>query len=478
MPRSLLAALVRFPAAASAERESAGSYDALRFPTPGGSTGPRELDRQTVPKRHRRALLKRLKEFGVPKRLVLGAALTLALAPAAQAKPVSLPYSNEFVAIAYGSGHALVAEPEPFGAKAIVIRDLDFARRSDDVLLELPYSGAEPDVALAANGSGYLAALGGHVVLGGYDGSQRVVLDCGPELPKLASGGTGFAVAGTECGPVVVGADGRLTPAGTALPVSGLAYAEPYVALQTGDETVVRDVATGAERRVDTPDAESIALASDGTVLAITPEGLFRESAPLSARAAGGVAVAGGRAVFDTLAAPRVVALAGGTAHALSLPGAGLPSVLGVDATRAAFQSFSCQGVRQVTLLALDEPRIPGQVGECPVRIAASGLRFAHSGRATARVSCPNGCRAQLELVEQSTDRRPCGALDEQGANPCRTIATAQLDLPASAQRRRVAFRLTPTGRHLRGRRVEVRISSHGGIGLTFHGDISRAVLA
>jgi hypothetical protein len=93
-------------------------------------------------------------------------------------------------------------------------------------------------------------------------------------------------------------------------------------------------------------------------------------------------------------------------------------------------------------------------------------------------VSCPNGCRAQLELVEQSTDRRPCGALDEQGANPCRTIATAQLDLPASAQRRRVAFRLTPTGRHLRGRRVEVRISSHGGIGLTFHGDISRAVLA
>lgn len=403
---------------------------------------------------------------------LLGIGLALALAPAAQAKPVSLPYSEDFLAIAYGSGHALVAEPEPYGAHAIVIRDLNFARRTDHVLLEVPYSGEEPDVALAANGTAYLVALGGHVVLGGYDGSQKPVLDCA-SLPVLTAGGTGFALSGNGCGTVIVGGDGTLTPAGDA--VDDLAYAEPYLALRSGDETVVRDVATGAERRVATPDVDSIALAADGTLLAITPDGLFRDAALLSDRAAGDVAVVGDRALFDTLATPRIVGLGGGTAHALSLPGAGLASVLGFDGVHAAFQSFSCQGRRQVTEAAVDEPRLPGQVGECPVRIAAAGLRFSHA-RATAGVACPNGCRAELELVEQSTEQRPCGALDERG-RPCRTIATARLDLPASKDRRRVAFHLTPTGRTLQGRRLEVRISTRGGLGLTFEGEISRAVL-
>ena len=93
--------------------------------------------------------------------LVIGAALALLPAPAAQARTVSLPYSEDFLAIAYGAGHALVAEPEPFGAKAIVIRDLHFAERSDHVLLEIPYSQAEaPEVGLAANASGYLVTVG------------------------------------------------------------------------------------------------------------------------------------------------------------------------------------------------------------------------------------------------------------------------------------------------------------------------------
>ncbi|WP_028065798.1 hypothetical protein [Solirubrobacter soli] len=394
-------------------------------------------------------------------RLLLAAALALALTPAAQAKPVSLPYSEDFLAIAYGSGHALVAEPEPYGAHAIVIRDLAFAQRTDHVLLEVPYAGKEPDVALAANAGGYLVASDGHVVLGGYDGSQKPVLDCAG-LPRLAAGGAGFAVAGQACGTVIVGADGTVTPVDGVTP-DDLAYAEPFLARRFDAETVVRNLATGVERRVATPETDSIALASDGALLAVTSDGLFAEGALLSNRAAGDVAAAGGRVLFDTLATPRVVPLGGGTAHALSLPGAGLASVLGFDGVHAAFQSFSCQGARQVTEVAVDEPREAGQIGACPVRIAADRLRFSHDGRATARVTCPNGCRATLELVEQSTESR--------------TIATARLDLPAAKDRHAVAFHLTRAGRALRGRRVEVRISTRGGLGLTFEGEISRAVL-
>ena len=139
-----------------------------------------------------------------------------------------------------------------------------------------------------------------------------------------------------------------------------------------------------------------------------------------------------GRAVFDTFTAPRMVGLGGGIAHTLGTPGAGLTSLLGFDGTHVAFQSFSCAGARQVTVVDVDAPRPPGEVSGCPVRIAAYGLRLPGSGKATIRVRCPNGCRARLRLIEQSTERRPCDALDDTGRNRCRTIATARLDLPAA----------------------------------------------
>jgi hypothetical protein len=424
--------------------------------------------------------------------VALGALL---LGPAsAGAAQASMPYSDEFMAIAYGHGHVLVAEPEPFGANAVVIRDLRVSDHSDHVLLEIPYAEAEaPDVELVANGAGYLVALGGErirVIQGGYDGTQRTLLDCAPARRTrllMAAGTESFALAGMPCGregAVTVAADGSLTPAGTEQPADGLAYAEPFLALRSGDATTVRDVTTGTERRVAAGEAASIAVANDGTLLSITTDGLFAwppgatEPALLSKRAsAGDVAVANDRVVFDTLSAPRVVGLEGGTAHTISTPGAGLASLLGFDGASAAFQSFSCEGARQVTVVGLDEPRGDGRVSECPVRIAANGLRFPRSGRATIRVSCPNGCRAGLRLVEQSTERRPCDALDDTGRNICRTIATARLNLPAAPARRRVDFALTRTGRRLRGRTLDVITTTRGNFGLTLHGWISRVVL-
>jgi hypothetical protein len=174
--------------------------------------------------------------------------------------------------------------------------------------------------------------------------------------------------------------------------------------------------------------------------------------------------------VFDTLSVPRIVPLSGGTAHAISIPGAGLASLLAFDGSSATFQSFSCRGERQLTRVAVDEPRTPGQIGECPVRIPARGLRFSARGDASVRVSCPNGCRADLRLAEQR------GLCDFNGTS-CRVIATAKLDLPASQRRRRVAFRLTPAGRRLRGRELDVRMTSRGGLGLTFYGEIRSVVL-
>ena len=73
-----------------------------------------------------------------------------------------MPYSEDFLAVAYGLGHVLVAEPGPGAAKSVAIRDLGLADRSDRVLLEIPYSEAEaPDVELVANATGYVVAVGG-----------------------------------------------------------------------------------------------------------------------------------------------------------------------------------------------------------------------------------------------------------------------------------------------------------------------------
>jgi hypothetical protein len=177
------------------------------------------------------------------RRTAILAALASALTPAvaatstAAAKPVSVSLSDDVQALAYAPGRVLVAEPEPFGAKAIVVREARLSDRAQRVLLAIPYANDEPDVSLAANATGFLIALrddrSDRVILGGDNGVQHAVVDCvsppvSSDAPFLTvtAGTSGFAFAGTRCGPAdiaVVGADGSLTPVGgtSAAPVEG-----------------------------------------------------------------------------------------------------------------------------------------------------------------------------------------------------------------------------------------------------------------
>src|SRR3954470_3819951 len=77
----------------------------------------------------------------------------------AVASAVSLPYGEDFAALASAPGRVLVAEPEPHGAKAIVVRELSVRDRTNRVLTEIAFAGAAPAVSLAANAGGYLIAL-------------------------------------------------------------------------------------------------------------------------------------------------------------------------------------------------------------------------------------------------------------------------------------------------------------------------------
>jgi hypothetical protein len=110
-----------------------------------------------------------------------------------------------------------------------------------------------------------------------------------------------------------------------------------------------------------------------------------------------------------------------------------------------------------------------------------AGVRFDRGGRAHTRVRCANGCRARVSLVEQSTQQRPCDALDATGTRRCRTIARASLDLPAAAHARTVTFALTATGRRLRRNArthaLAVRTAFGGNFGLTRHGEIREVTL-
>ncbi|MDA0161721.1 hypothetical protein OM076_15715 [Solirubrobacter ginsenosidimutans] len=445
------------------------------------------------------------------------AALAVALTPAATAaaKPVSVAYDESFNAIAYTSGRVLVAEPDPFGAPAIVVREKQLADAGDRVLLEIPYSKGVPDVSLAANATGFLVALrddaGDRVILGDYDGRQHAVVDCAAPPPAddapsitVTAGTRGFAFAGARCGPAAVatiGADGTLTPIagdGPAPRNEELAYAEPYLAIPLQDSVRVIDVTTGAQRRLppgyvrgDT----AVAVLADGTLVMDTStlDGLPRPglytwpaSAPtptfVSARGSGATVRAVGRRIVFEADPPRLIDLDAATSRALGAPGLGLPSLLGFDGRHVALRGFSCSGARQVTVLDLDEPTAPGAAPGCPVRFDQTSLRFDRSGRAHTRVLCANGCRAQVSLVEQSTEQRPCDALDDTGTHPCRTVARARLNLPstATAHARTLTFALTGTGRRLRRRNahtLDVRTSFGGNFGLARHGELREVAL-
>jgi hypothetical protein len=443
----------------------------------------------------------------------LAAALSAGLwaSSAAAAQPVAVRYGEDFLALAYAPGRVLVAEAEPFGARAIVVRELRLSDGDERVVLAIPYAEDDPpDLSLAANATGYLIALRGdsgreHIVLGGYDGSQRTVVDCAPPSLEgvapgapvrlnVVAGTTGFAFAGATCGPAAmaaVGADGTLTPVGGDGPTdynASLAYTEPHFAVALRDTVRIVDVTTGAERRLPPGNgggAAPIAVLADGTLVVDGPgptKGLYAwpqgAAMPrfLSDRGSFSVVrAASDRVVFQTLSGPRVVSSAGGFSRRVIAPGAGLPTLLGLDGTRVALQSFSCAGERQVAVIDLDEPRPAGQVTGCPVRLSGGGaVRFGPSGRAHIRVRCANGCRTRMDLFESSTSRDPCDALDERR---CRIYATARLNLSPSRRSHRVTLRLTRSGRARRHRTVDVRTSLGGNFALSLSREIREATL-
>ena len=450
---------------------------------------------------------------------VLGALLLVPTG--ASAKPISMPYDEFALAVASAPGRVLVAEPDPFGVKAIVVRELRVSSRADRVVVEIPYEGDErPDVMLSANASGYLIAFAGvreRLILGGYDGSLRTLADCPPAPDaaplRLAAGTTGFAVAEGRCGlPQIatVAPDGTVTPVASATPppgdaaapygagdgseaVIGLAYAEPSIAVATPGFARVVDVTTGVERRVPRGligIEVALAVHPDGTLAFVNNvfsgvrEGLFvwrpDAAAPalIDARADGAaVATAGGRLVYEADGGARVVGLGGGPSRALSMSGLGLVDLLGFDAERATFRSSSCHGDTRATVVDVTAPPAPGSVTGCPVRFVQHSVRFGRSGTARLTVRCRNGCRDTLTIIQRATRRHPCTGERRQDEDLCPSLATAELDLPSSRHARPVTVRLTDAGRRLRGRTLDSATVFVNNGALKRVGDVSRARL-
>jgi hypothetical protein len=415
-------------------------------------------------------------------RIAIVGALAALLAPAtATAKPVTLPLSISALDVTYAPGRVLVAEPEPFGAQAIVVRELRVPDGSQRVLLAIPYSLNQPEVSLAANATGFAIALrddrSDRVILGDAGGVQRPIVDCvappeeSNDTPSLrvAAGATGFAFSGARCGPAsiaAVSADGAVTPVSRDRPVAdenALAYAEPFLAIPAAGTIRVIDVRTGTERRVPpgtVGDDRALAVLSDGTLVFDTatfddvsvPAGLYTwpPGAPTPTRIAAhgnqtAVLAAAPLIALGSLPSPRVISIGDGSARVVDSARTELPRLIGFDGTHVASRGSSCQGEEQITIVSLAEPTPGGAVPGCPVRFTQTAARFGRSGQARIRVLCRNGCEAAVSLAELPTKRRPCGKV-----RACRALATATLRLRGSARPQPVTFTLTAAGRQLR----------------------------
>jgi hypothetical protein len=411
--------------------------------------------------------------------------LALALTPSAHAAAVNLPFGGQFRAIVAWGAHVVSVEPAASGAPELAIHHLDATTQTDQVILKVPTTGT-PDVRLVANATGYLLAVRDtrlRIIQGGYDGSQRTIVDCLPTgalSPSLFAGDSRFLIGSLRCGAqetLSVDADGTLTPVPLGRGEAVLTYREPYVALLFGAETVVRNLATGRERRrgvANFPD--NGAFTADGTLVTATEsEGLVAwrpdgTTAMLARHAFSSLAAAGGRVVFSYFD-PFITELGRGTVHRLTTPAGGSASLLGFDGTTAAFETKSCRGDhQQVTFINVTESPAPGSLDGCPLQIAASALRFSRSGRASVHVGCPNGCQAQLQLIA------PLGECGYNGQKPCRVVATAPLDFLPSSRHHRITFRLTPFGRRIHRHRLKVDTWASGGRALRYR-QISRVLL-
>jgi hypothetical protein len=316
-----------------------------------------------------------------------------------------------------------------------------------------------------------------------------------------ASAAAGFAVAGVLCGaaPVdTIDERGALTPL-PGVTAGAISYAEPFLAVNgtvagAPQNTMVRvlDTATGTRR--DLPDDPlwrngSFQVLGDGTLLVgsasdAKTRGLYAwppgASAPhLLPGVSDSVAVVGaGRVLFYRSAAPGadaalgLIGLDGSGLRTVGAPGAGVSRIpLHVDATTAAFTSYSCDGHGQVTTVDLTDATPATAPNGCPVLVQGSTVTFDRRGRGTLRVICPNGCRSPLQLYidlevkqvsRREIDRYVNKVFDSR-------LADAKLRFGASPTAQTVRFRLVRPAiallrRHHRRLRVFTSLGAAGSV--------------
>ena len=430
--------------------------------------------------------------------VILLAVAALGAAPAGAAPPVSVPVPAEPDALAYAPGHVLWATHTLHGP--VVVHQAPATGGPESVLATIPRvhpSSEEVLVTLAANAGGYAVAVrdarlidtgecgcdypvsqGELVVRGGYDGSTSALVHCVPardDQPQsdlgVVAGARGFAVSGLLCGAASVDTideNGAIAPVGgvTAGPIS---YAEPFLAsggtvagAPRGTAVHVFDTATGARRDLpDGPDWHDglSQILPDGTLLISgvrkgiyvwPPDAAAPHLLPGVQGVTYGLAGAGGMLFRPAgLGAGRsalsLIGLDGAGLRAVGAPGAGIDRTpLYLDATTAAFTSVSCRGHAQVTTVDLTDATPPAAPNGCPVQIQGSTVKFDRKGRATLRVTCPNGCRSAMQLYidldAKEVSRREVNRYVDKVLDS--RLANAKLRLGPSAAPQRVPVRL------------------------------------
>jgi hypothetical protein len=451
-----------------------------------------------------------LANVGGVRTLVLLLALLLAApAVASAAPPVSVPVPSDADALAYAPGHVMWATHTLHGP--VVVH-----QAPGGVLATIPRAHPASDdlaVSLAANAGGYAVAVrdsrlgstdececdnpvsqGELVARGGYDGTLSTPVRCAPPRDnspdaglQVAAGPSGFAVSGVLCGAAAVdtiGEGGALTPL-PGVTAGAISYAEPFLATNGTARgaprgTVVHVFDTSAGTRRDLPDAPewhdgNFQVLPDGSLLVGSandpqvPNTLYLwapgATAPRALAGTSDYAVAGaGRALFyrsgTADAALGLIGLDGSGLRTVGAPGAGATRVpLYVDATTAAFTSYSCQGHAQVTTVDLTDATPPTAPNGCPVLVGDSTVTFDRKGRGTLHVTCPNGCRTPLQLnidleikqvsrreinryVDKVFDSRLADAKLRFGASPAAHSVPVRLVRPARALLRRHDGRL------------------------------------
>jgi len=344
----------------------------------------------------------------------------IALALAALAASAPVPEYTD--AITYADGRVLYAE-HAYPGKPLVVRESPLAGGPARLVASIPRAGdprEDLEVSLAANAGGYLIAIrapgSDRVILGGYDGSLRTVVECSPKAGnglrlQAAAGTSGFAFGGSRCDPEVgvVGAEGTLTPVPGIHSEWGpsLAYAEPYLAVTDNKTVNLIDVTSGARRALDHQafgTGIGVTVQPDGTVFSgddgihAWPLGAAQPHRILRRKDVFRVFAGGGRVFFESIRLPLGLTSDSRDVE-IGAPGAGkVFAPLTFDGKHAAFHSQSCHGEYQVTVVDVDAPRT-GVVNGCPVRVAQRTLRFGRRWRTTIGVVCPNGCGGELMLT-------------------------------------------------------------------------------